>query len=102
MVWWYWLVFGLALLAAEMTTPGGFYILFFGLSALLVGTMAGLGIVLVDWLQWLLVSVIAIVSLLVCRGPLMARMSRGHQPQADVDSMVGEVAIPLEPLASGA
>jgi inner membrane protein len=102
MVWWYWMVFGLALLAAEMTTPGGFYILFFGLSALLVGTMAGLGIVDLDWLQWLLFSVIAIGSLLVFRGPLMARMSRGHQAQADVDSMVGEVAIPLEPLASGA
>jgi membrane protein implicated in regulation of membrane protease activity len=102
MVWWYWMVFGLALLAAEMTTPGGFYILFFGLSALLVGTMAGLGIVDLDWLQWLLFSVIAIGSLLVFRGPLMARMSRGHQALADVDSMVGEVAIPLEPLASGA
>ena len=102
MVWWYWMVFGLALLAAEMTTPGGFYILFFGLSALLVGTMSGLGIVDLDWLQWLLFSVIAIGSLLVFRGPLMARMSRGHQALADVDSMVGEVAIPLEPLASGA
>jgi inner membrane protein len=102
MVWWYWMVFGLALLAAEMTTPGGFYILFFGLSALLVGTMAGLGIVDLDWLQWLLFSVIAIGSLLVFRGPLMARMSRGHQALADVDSMVGEVAIPLEPLAAGA
>ena len=102
MVWWYWMVFGLALLAAEMTTPGGFYILFFGLSALLVGTMAGLGIVDLDWLQWLLFSVIAIGSLLVFRGPLMARMSRGHKALADVDSMVGEVAIPLEPLASGA
>lgn len=102
MVWWYWMVFGLALLAAEMTTPGGFYILFFGLSALLVGTMAGLGIVDLDWLQWLLFSVIAIGSLLVFRGPLMARMSRGHQALTDVDSMVGEVAIPLEPLASGA
>lgn len=102
MVWWYWMVLGLALLAAEMTTPGGFYILFFGLSALLVGTMAGLGIVDLDWLQWLLFSVIAIGSLLVFRGPLMARMSRGHQALADVDSMVGEVAIPLEPLAAGA
>jgi hypothetical protein len=102
MVWWYWMVLGLALLAAEMTTPGGFYILFFGLSALLVGTMAGLGIVDLDWLQWLLFSVIAIGSLLVFRGPLMARMSRGHHALADVDSMVGEVAIPLEPLAAGA
>jgi membrane protein implicated in regulation of membrane protease activity len=39
------MVLGLALLGAEMTTPGGFYILFFGLSALLVGTLAGLEVV---------------------------------------------------------
>ena len=57
MVWWYWMVLGLALLGAEMTTPGGFYILFFGLSALVVGTLAGLDLVEADWLQWLLFSV---------------------------------------------
>ena len=102
MVWWYWMVLGLVLLAAEMTTPGGFYILFFGLSALFVGTLAGLEIVNADWLQWLLFSVIAIGSLLVFRGPLLARMSDGHTPHAEVDSMVGEVAIPLEALAPGA
>ena len=100
MVWWYWMVLGLALLGAEMTTPGGFYILFFGLSALLVGTLAGLEVVSMDWVQWLLFSVIAIGSLLVFRGPLLARMSDGRDAHAHVDSMVGEVAIPLEALAS--
>jgi len=102
MVWWYWMVLGLAFLGAEMTTPGGFYILFFGLSALLVGTMAGLNIVNVDWLQWLLFSVIAIGSLLVFRGPLLARMNKGRKAHPQVDSMVGEVAIPLEALPAGA
>ena len=102
MTWWYWMVLGLALLAAEMTTPGGFYILFFGLSALLVGTLAGLDIVHTDWLQWLLFSLIAIGSLLVFRGPLLARINGGRKGQPDVDTMVGEVAIPLETLAVGA
>ena len=102
MVWWYWMVLGLALLGAEMTTPGGFYILFFGLSALLVGTLAGLEVVSVDWLQWLLFSVIAVGSLLVFRGPLLARMNDGRDAHAPVDSMVGEVVIPLEALPAGA
>ena len=102
MVWWYWMVLGLALLGAEMTTPGGFYILFFGLSALLVGTLAGLEVVSMDWLQWLLFSVIAIASLLFFRGPLLARMSDGRDAHAHVDSMVGEVVIPLEALPAGA
>jgi inner membrane protein len=102
MVWWYWMVLGLALLGAEMTTPGGFYILFFGLSALLVGTMAGLDLVNVDWLQWLLFSAIAVGSLLLFRGPLLARISSGRQAHPDVDSMLGEVAIALEALPASA
>lgn len=102
MVWWYWMVLGLALLGAEMATPGGFYILFFGLSALFVGTLAGLGIVGTDWLQWLLFSVIAVSALLAFRGPLLARLADGRSGQPNVDSMVGETAIPLDALAVGA
>ncbi len=102
MIWWYWMVLGLALLGAEMTTPGGFYILFFGLAALIVGTLAGLDLVQTDWMQWLLFSVIAIVSLLLFRGPLLARISDERKGQPDIDSMVGETAIPVEALGVGA
>lgn len=102
MIWWYWMVLGLALLAAEMTMPGGFYILFFGLSALVVGTLAGLEVVNADWLQWLLFSLIAVGSLLLFRSPLLARLNEGRKGQPDVDSMVNEVAVALEPLAVGA
>jgi len=101
MVWWYWMVLGLILLGAEMTTPGGFYIIFFGLSALMVGTLAGLDVVLADWLQWLLFSVIAVGSLLLFRGPLMAAVKSGPNGSPQVDSMVGEVAIPLDRIAVG-
>src|SRR5215475_5383379 len=102
MVWWYWMVLGLALLGAEMATPGGFYILFFGLSALFVGTLAGLGIVDADWFQWLLFSVIAVSALLAFRGPLLARLGGGRIGQQNIDSMVGEIAMPLDALAAGA
>jgi len=102
MVWWYWMVLGLALLGAEMATPGGFYILFFGLSALFVGTLAGLGIVEMDWFQWLLFSVIAVSTLLAFRGPLLARLGDGRSGQPNVDSMIGEIAISLDALAVGA
>ncbi|WP_455387757.1 NfeD family protein [Petrachloros mirabilis] len=102
MIWWYWMILGLALLGAEMTTPGGFYILFFGLSALVVGTLTGLQVVQADWLQWLLFSVIAVGSLLLFRGPLLAMLGDERRGQPDVDSMIGEVAIPLEAIAVGA
>lgn len=101
MTWWYWMVLGLALLGAEMTTPGGFYIIFFGLAALVVGTLSGLGVVQTDWLQWLLFSVIAVASLVLFRGPLLAKLNEKKSGDRDVDSMVGEVAIPLESLAAG-
>ncbi len=102
MIWWYWMILGLALLGAEMTTPGGFYILFFGLSALMVGTLAGLDLVREDWLQWLLFSAIAVGSLLVFRGPLLAKLGETRKGLTDVDSMVGELAVPLETIAAGA
>lgn len=102
MIWWYWMLLGLLLLGAEMMTPGGFYMLFLGLSALSVGTLAGLELVQADWLQWLLFSGIAVASLLIGRRPLLAMTKPTASEMPDIDSMAGEVAIPLEALAVGA
>jgi membrane protein implicated in regulation of membrane protease activity len=101
MIWWYWMLLGLVLLGAEMITPGGFYILFFGLAALVVGSLTGLGLVQAEWLQWLSFSGLAIVSLLIFRGPLLAWIKTQEVESPAVDSMGGEIAIPLEDLAAG-
>jgi len=101
MIWWYWMLAGLMLLGAEMVTPGGFYMLFFGLAALAVGTLAGAGLVQAEWLQWLLFSGLAILSLLVFRGPLLAWIKTHDKEMPNVDSMAGESAIPLEDLLPG-
>jgi hypothetical protein len=101
MIWWYWMLVGLVLLGAEMVTPGGFYILFFGLAALAVGTLAGVGLVQAEWLQWLLFSGLAVLSLLVFRGPLLAWIKTQEVETPAVDSMGGETAIPLEDLTPG-
>lgn len=37
--WWHWLVFGLVLVLAEVATAGGFYIIFFGIGAIVVGLL---------------------------------------------------------------
>jgi inner membrane protein len=95
------MLLGLVLLGAEMITPGGFYILFFGLAALVVGGLAGLGLVQAEWLQWLLFSGLAILSLLVFRGPLLAWIKTQDVETPAVDSMGGETAIPLEDLSPG-
>ena len=77
MAWWIWAFLGLILLGVELTTPGGFYILFFGLSALVVAALAGFRITEVEWVQWLLFSVMSVASLFIFRGPLL-RMIKSH------------------------
>ncbi|MBX3329952.1 MAG: NfeD family protein [Nitrospira sp.] len=99
MTWWYWLLMGLVLAGAEMMSPGGFYLLFFGMAALIVGALAGLGIVQTAWLEWLLFSILAVVSLLLFRGPLL-RMTKSTLTHA-VDTMIGESAVLLDDLPSG-
>lgn len=99
MIWWYWMFFGLALIGAEIMSPGGFYLLFFGIAAVMVGALVGMDVVQVAWLQWLLFSILAVLSLLSLRKPLI-RLTHGHPPQA-MDTMVGESAILLEELQPG-
>jgi inner membrane protein len=91
MVWWVWLLFGLVLLVVEMSTPSGLYVLFFGLSALVVGVLAAVGVD-IPWLQWLAFGGISVVSLLLFRGMLVRRLKRPSGATADVDSIVGEFA----------
>jgi membrane protein implicated in regulation of membrane protease activity len=101
MVWWIWAFLGLILLGIEVVTPGGFYILFFGLSALVVAALAGFGIAEAEWVQWLLFSAMSVLSLLIFRGPLL-RMIKSHDVAGPaVDTMIGEIAMPLEDLAPG-
>jgi len=95
------MLLGIVLLGIEMVTPGGFYILFFGLAALIIGGLSGIGVAQAEWLQWLLFSGLSILSLLVFRGPLLAWIKTQEVETPAVDSMGGETAIPLEDLAPG-
>jgi inner membrane protein len=40
--WWTWILLGLVLLLTELVTPRGFYFIFFGSGAVVVGVLAGL------------------------------------------------------------
>src|SRR5262245_42125262 len=99
MVWWLWVLLGLGLLAFEMATPGGFFALFFGVSALVVGVLAGAGAGGPPWMQWLLFSLVSVVALLTLRRPLQARLDPGGG--RSVDSLVASTAVALEELAAG-
>ena len=100
MVWWLWVLVGLGMLALEMALPGGFFALFFGVGALLVGALVALDAAGPAWMQWLLFPVLSIGALVTLRRPLQARLNLGGS-RRPVDSLVGESAVALEDLAPG-
>jgi hypothetical protein len=101
MTWWYWLVLGLVLIALEMASSGGFYIIFFGVAAVVVAPLAAIGLAGPSWVQWLLFSVLSIVSLLLFRDPIMRRMNLGVGAP-DIDTMAGENGTALDDMGAGA
>ena len=88
MLWWHWAVLGLLLAAAELLTPGGFFVIFFGLGGLVVAVLAAMGLAEPLWLQILLFSVFSVASLLLFRNPLLRWMAR-HTPPADQGGQPG-------------
>lgn len=90
--WWAWMVLGLFLLVIEILTPGGFFFLFFGAGALLVGLLAVFGVAQSLGWQVLLFSLFSVGSLLLFRRHLIAAL--GPRPSLPpTDSLAGEAAI---------
>lgn len=96
MIWWLWVLAGIALLAFEVATPGGLFALFFGVGALLVAPLAALGFS--ETVQWFAFSVLSLVGLLTLRRSLLRRFSRQHAMQAE---LVGEQAVLMGDLSAG-
>ncbi len=102
MLWWHWAVLGFSLIGIEILTLGGlgnFYFLFFGMAALMVSALTSAGLVDAAWLQWFLFAILGIISLLVMKKPLQSNKTLDGKDEPDVDSMLGEIAKVLEPLA---
>jgi membrane protein implicated in regulation of membrane protease activity len=102
MFWWHWAVLGLFLAALEILTPGGFYLLFFGLGSLAVSVLTLLGIGGPLWMQILLFSLFSIISLALFRNPLVRMMQRKTDGRPPIDTLVGELAIPVMAIEPGA
>jgi membrane protein implicated in regulation of membrane protease activity len=100
MIWWYWILLGVLLLAVELVTPGGFFFIFFAVAALLVGVLEVIGLAEVDWVQWVLFSVLSVACLAFFRKPLLVRMRAAERPDA-VDSLVGEIAVASTSIPAG-
>jgi hypothetical protein len=93
--WWLWVLLGLALLAGEILTPGGFYILFFGAGAIAVGLLKLAGVSMGLAMEGLAFVAISITALVLFRRPLMQRF-KPLAPEARADELTSEVAVALE------
>ena len=75
MTGWMWIALGLVLAAIELATPGGFFIIFFGVGAVVVGLMELAG--LLDCRpgrSGCAFPIVALVALRLFRQPLLARL----------------------------
>jgi membrane protein implicated in regulation of membrane protease activity len=93
--WWGWLLLGLILFILEATIGGSFFLLFFGVSAVLIGLLELLGVHLTFVMQGLAFVAIAVLSMMLLRRPLLKRFQH-HMPPGKVDNLVGEVAKALQ------
>jgi inner membrane protein len=100
MAWWIWVLGGLVLLLAEVLTPGGFFVIFFGAGAILVGVLKAVGWNGPAWAEWLVFTVLSVVSLALFRRPLMRRFNLQGDGKP-VDQLAGERALVTEEVAPG-
>ncbi len=99
MPWWAWLVLGFVLLASELASPSGFYLLFAGIAAIIIGLL-GLGELSgPPWAQWLLFTLISVLSVTTLR----SRLARGfNRADATVDdSLVGQTVTLTDRIEAG-
>jgi hypothetical protein len=101
MPWWLWITAGVVLAALELATPGGFFMIFFGVAAVAVGGIEVFGLLPQAWMQWLLFPAVALLALKLFRRPLLNRLQLHDRGKDDVDSLVGAVAVAGGPIGPG-
>lgn len=101
MLWWQWLLLGVVLTALEAATAGGFYIIFFGIAAIVIALLALFDVGGPLWFQLLLFSALSVGSLMLFRNPIMRRLNL-TAGATDLDTLAGESCTVLEPMPPGA
>jgi membrane protein implicated in regulation of membrane protease activity len=101
MLWWHWLLLGLVLTALELASAGGFYIVFFGIAAIIVSVLVFVGVGGPLWLQLLLFSALSVASLLFFRNPIMRKLNLSAGAD-NIDTLATETGSVIEAMAPGA
>ena len=78
MTWWSWMVLGALFLGAELfAIDAQFYLVFLGVSAVLVGLTSLFGIVMPEWAQWTMFAVLSLISFFTFRKALYQKIHGG-------------------------
>ena len=100
MPWWGWMILGAILFGSELLiVDAGFYLVFIGIAAALTGLVELSGAGLEPWVQWALFSVIALVSMVLFREKLYAKL-RGAG-EGYVSGPTGEIVTVEQTLQPG-
>jgi len=103
MPWWGWIAAGMMLLVAELfLVDVDFYLVFLGVSALLVGSAELAGISLPFWLQWTLFAVLSVASLVFFRRKVYGLLRGGVGGTEIAEGVSGDTAVARESIAPGA
>ena len=101
MPWWGWITVGMLLLAAEITVVDlGFYLVFLGASALVVGMLGLAGVAMPFWLQWIAFAVLAIGSLVLFRQRIYQKL-RPPSDEVVREGVEGDLAISVDLISPG-
>lgn len=92
MLWWLWIILGLALLVGELFIPSGFFLCIIGLGSLLTGILVLLGIGGPFWVQALFCAAVSTVLALWMRKLLLGR-SESERSQFDQGPIGEEIVI---------
>ena len=80
MTWWGWMILGAVLFGSEVfAVDAQFYLVFLGLSAILVGLADLAGVVMPEWMQWLVFAALSLISMFTFRKSLYKKV-RGDVP----------------------
>jgi len=97
-LWWQWTSLGILLLLLEMLTPGGFYLFFIGIAAILTGVA---GVFIPSALIQIILFVVLLTLLIsLFRKKLVERVKKST-PYADRREFIGEEGCSKEPIAAG-
>ncbi len=99
MSWWLWILLGVALLIAEITVDAAFWLLFLGLSAIIVGLGSWFGLTESPVAQWFMFAGLSLTLLYFLRGRLRSRVMRGRDGPVRV--VEGELATAVSAIAPG-